>query len=268
MDKKTYMAHEPVTGVLILINRAGRDLILDGKDGESWLDFRVEDPRRQLLSTLRGFEKPKPLVLKSGVPLEQKVTVNAMYPMGATGMYAVTAQVYFPPLGRTFQSKRNTINIVDGQKMWSQTVGVPAGLTGAGSYRTFALLTFMEGVRQRSLYFRLADTDTGVVRTTYSLGEYIALFDPQHLVDSESRLHVLQLAGPQKFYYTVIDATGDAVIRETYREHEGRRPQLLVNSVTGDIKVEGGMSVKESMIPYEEREFRKLSERPPGMPRL
>jgi hypothetical protein len=268
MERKTYMAHEPVTGILTLINRAGRDVILDGKDGGSWLDFHVVDPRRQLISPLGNFDKPKPLVLKSGVPLEQRVIVSAMYPMGSTGMYAVKAQVYFSPLGRTFESNRSTINIVDGQKMWAQTVGVPPGLVGAGTFRTYALLTFMQGARKRSLFFRLADAETGIVRTTYSLGDYISVHKPDHLVDSKSRLHVLHLSGPQKYYYTVIDASGDAVLRETYRDHEGTQPALVVNSVTGDIKVQGGISIKEAMIPYEEREFRKLSERPPGMPLL
>jgi len=152
--------------------------------------------------------------------------------------------------------------------MWTQTVGVPQGLVGAGSYRTFSLLTFLQGARERAIYFRLAEAETGIVRRTYSLGKYIQVFPPQHLVDSRSRLHVLHLAGPQVYVYTVIDAGGDLIERTGYREHQGMRPDLVVNSVTGDIRVQGGISQEDTKIPYEEREFKKISERPPGMPRF
>jgi len=268
LDKKTYMLHEPVTGVLTLINRTGRNVVLDGKNGGSWLDFKVTDPRQQMVTPLRRYEKPKPIVLKSGVPIELKVTINSMYPMGATGMYGAQAQVFFPPIQRYFQSNRSTLNIVDGQEMWSQTVGVPRGQVGAGEFRTYTLLTFLKGARERALYFRLADADTGVVRRTFSLGKLIQVRKPRYVVDSQSNLHILHLAGPSIFAYTLIDPQGDVIERTIYKEHQGKLPELVVNSVTGDVRVTGGISSEETKIPYEQREVKGISERPPGMPRL
>ena len=50
-----------------------------------------------------------------------------------------------------------------------------------------------------------------------------------------------------------------------YREKNGDRPSLAVGPA-GEVGVKGGVTGDEMEVPYEEREFRKLSERPPGMP--
>ena len=127
-------------------------------------------------------------------------------------------------------------------------------------------LTFFQGARQRLLYLRLVDAATGVVRLTYSLGPYIAVHEPMHAVDSKSQLHVLHLAGVQVYRYNVIDASGKVVLSEGFREHNGSRPELITNNVTGDVAVRGGISETETQTPYEQREFPTLSERPPGLP--
>lgn len=267
MNKKTFMAHEPVSGVLTLTNRAGREVVLDGPPGEGWLDFHVTDPRNTLVSPNPGAETAGPIVLRSGVPMEMRIVVNAVYPMGETGIYRIKASVYFPPLKTHFTTPVEAVNIVEGQTMWSQAVGVPAGFPGAGSYRKYHLMTFFQGAQKRSLYFRLEDLDTGVIKKTYALGEFMSARPPQYHVDNQSQLHVLHMAAPQFYFYTIIDPSGNVVSQDAYRDKDSSRPMLVTNS-DGDVKIQGGVSDDQMQAPYEQREFRKLSERPPGIPSL
>ena len=77
LDKKTFMTHEPVTGTLELINRAGQEIVIDGPGpGRGWLDFRVIDGRQHLISPVPGIPPPKSLILPSGQPFRTKVMVN------------------------------------------------------------------------------------------------------------------------------------------------------------------------------------------------
>ena len=267
-DKKTFMTHEPVTAVLTLVNRAGREIVIDGPDGGSWLDFQVIDGRQNLIPPVPGAPKPQPLILPSGVQHKIRVMVNKAYPMSESGLYRVKVRVFFPPLGRHFETRVQTVNVVDGQVMWGpQIVGVPAGVDGAGAYRAYTLLTFFQGTQKRSLYFRLTDNDTGRVRSTFSLGEYMTARPPQHVIDSRSQLHVLHMAAPQQYFYTIIDPAGNVVSQTGYREKGISRPEIVTNAA-GEVTVLGGVTEAEMAEPYEEREFRKLSDRPPGLPTL
>ena len=267
LDKKTYMTHEPVLGTLTMINRSGREIVLDNPpSGGPWLDFSVIDNRGRMITPVSGLQNPKPYILPSGAPHKIRVKVNHAYPMGESGPYRIKARVYFPPLRRYFETRMQPINLVDGQVMWGpQVIGVPAGYEGAGTYRAYTLLTFYQGAQKRSLYFRLSDHNTGRVRSTYSLGNYMMARPPQQAVDNLSRLHVLHMAAPSQYFYTVITPSGEVDEQTVYREKNGDRPSLAVGP-QGEVAVKGGVSGDEMEVPYEEREFRKLSERPPGMP--
>ena len=267
LDKKTFMTHEPVLGTLTMINRSGREIVLDNPpSGGPWLDFSVVDNRSRMVTPIQGMQNPKPYVLPSGAPHKIRVKVNHSYPMGESGPYRIKARVYFPPLRRYFETRMQPINLVDGQSIWGpQVIGVPAGVEGAGSYRAYTLLTFYQGAQKRSIYFRLSDHNTGRVLATYSLGNYMMSRPPQQAVDNRSQLHVLHMGAPTQYFYTIIDPAGQVVEQVIYRSKDGDRPGLVVGPA-GEVGVKGGISGEEMEVPYEEREFKRLSERPPGMP--
>lgn len=268
MDKTAYMTHEPVTATLTLVNRAGREIVLDNPTNGMWLDFNVNDSRGNLIPPVPGAAKPRPLILQSGAPHRIRVMVNQAYPMGESGMYRVKCRVFFPPIGRYFETRVKTVNLVDGQPLWGpQVIGVPRGYDGAGSYRAYTLLTFFQGSQKRSLYFRLTDKDTGRVRATYPLGEFMNARPPQQSIDSNSRLHVLHMATPGQYFYTVIEPTGTVASQTAYRDKGSSRPELVATS-SGEVSIRGGATETELGTPYEEREFRKASERPPGLPKF
>lgn len=267
LDRKIYIAHEPITGKLTVVNRAGRDLIFGNINGRNWLDFTVTDSKGQLISPARRAEGPRPVMIASGQSHQVDVVINQVYPMGSIGTYRVKASVSFPQINRVFQTKTHLVQVAEGNPLWSQVVGVPDGYQGAGTYRIFQLLTYYHGSRQKALYFRLKKNDTGRALKTYSVGNYLGVIPPKYGVDRANQLHVLFMTAPQAYFYTVIDVEGTVVTREKYFEKNGSRP-TLVTSEFGEIGLRGGMTEEEANTPYERREFRMISERPPGMPRL
>jgi hypothetical protein len=264
LDKKVYMSHEAVAGKLLITNSAGRDVVLEGRNGASWLDFQVTDSGGNLMSPVPGRPGLEPLVLGAGQTLEKKVYVNQRYPMGRLGMYRVRASVYFPPLGRYFRTRIQSLQITEGRELWSQVVGVPPGYKGEGTYRKYSVLRF-DQQSQKEIYFRLSQADTGVVLTTYSLGKLLMVTDPEMGVDRQNRLHILHMGAPQASAHTVIDVEGKAQPQEFYFSEGENRPRL-VRVASGEIVVEGGIPEEMQDSVYERDEFHKLSELPPGMP--
>lgn len=265
--KKVFIAHEAVVGVLKLTNNAGRDIVLGGEsDDRSWLDFQITGPRGHLVPMRRKSVKQGPVVLRNNQPYEISVIVNQNYDMSETGVYRVKPNIYFQPLNRYFSVAPMNIQVTDGKPFFNQAFGVPEGREGAGSYREYELITFAS-LRQKELYFRLKDKSTGYVKTTFSLGLLLTVQPPKYAVDGKNRLHILHMASPQAYAHVVIDVDGKMLTRDIYYEKEGNRP-VLVRIGQSDLGIQGGLTAEEHDTPYEQRQFRKLSELPPGMPML
>ncbi len=264
LDKKVYMAHEAISGRLRILNRAGRDLVLEGRNGASWLDFQVTDASGNLISPVQGKLGLEPVLIKAGGVLDRQVYVNRRYPMGQSGIYRVRVNVFFAPLNQYFRTKIESLQITEGRKFWSQVVGVPEGYAQAGSYRKYEVLRFDYRGR-KEIYFRLSRADTGIVIKTYSIGKLLMVTDPQMGVDTDNRLHVLHMGAPQSYAHTTIDVEGKAEPQEFFFAEGENRPRL-VRASGGTIVVEGGISADQQDSVYEKNEFHKLSELPPGMP--
>lgn len=265
LDRKTYVAHEPVSGTLTIVNRAGRDLVFGDSGGLSWLDFTVTDSRGHLITPVQNHLNERPIVLASGQTYKHDVVINRYYPMANIGLYRVKATVTFPQINRVFQTPVQSVQVTDGQPMWSQIVGVPQGYPDAGRNREYSLMTYYHGARGKSLYFRLKDSDSGMVYKTYPIGDYMSLRKPVQAIDRQNNLHILHMSGPQQYKYTVVGIDGDPVKQENFYEKGANRPELQTTDY-GDVSVVGGITEQEKQTPYEQVEFRRLSERPPGLP--
>lgn len=267
LDRSLYLAHEPITGEIVIVNMAGRDLIFGESGGLSWLDFTVTDGAGHLITPVQGEPNERPIVLGAGQTHKHKVTINRRYPMASIGTYRVKASIHFPQINRVFETKPITVQVTDGQPMWSQIVGVPQGHPQAGTYREYSLMTYYHGARSKSLYFRLKDSDSGMVFRTYPIGDYMTLRPPEKAIDSQNQLHILHMSGPQAYKYTVINIDGEPVRQQNLYEKGANRPQLK-NSGHGEVTISGGITEEEAKTPYEAQEFHRLSERPPGLPAL
>lgn len=267
LDRKVFIAHEAIVGELTIINRAGRDLVFGNVNGNNWMDFTITDSRGNFVSPIRQAKSPPPVMIASGQTHKMKVVINETYPMGQIGTYRVKAVVNFPQIRRVFETHPMTIQIANANPFWYQVVGVPSGYPGQGTYRVFELLTYYHGARQKALYFRLKNNQNNKVLACYSLGNYLDVRKPSYKIDRDNQLHIVHMYAPKQYSYTVVDLAGKVVIRETYVEKRESRPALYTNSF-GDVEIRGGVTAAEAQTPYERREFRAISERPPGLPRI
>ena len=126
-------------------------------------------------------------------------------------------------------------------------------------------MTYYHGARNKALYFRLKNSDSGQVLKTYPIGDYMEVRKPQYLIDRQNQLHILHLSTPKVYKYTIIGVDGDPVRQMNFYEKATNRP-ILKGNESGEVAVVGGFTEEEMKTPYEESEFRRLSERPPGIP--
>ena len=133
----------------------------------------------------------------------------------------------------------------------------------AGSARTYSLMT-NRFPNHTSLYVRVEDKDSGMVYSTFSLGQIIAFDQPQAEFDRSNQLHVLYCAAPRNWSYARIGLNGELLSRASFAETK-TRPRL-VHSDEGVVKIAGGMM--ETPVTQATRDTApKLSARPPNAPK-
>jgi hypothetical protein len=115
-----------------------------------------------------------------------------------------------------------------------------------------------------SLYVRVEDKESGVVYSTFSLGQMIAFDQPQAEFDRANQLHVLYCAAPRTWAYARVGLNGELLSRASFAETK-TRPRL-VHSDDGVVKVAGGM-IDKPMTEETRATAPKLSARPPNAPK-
>lgn len=265
VTRRLFVVYEPVVATLQIANLTGRDITLEDADGQNWLGFRIRSGEDRLVPPRDLDYKVGPITIGAGQTLKRSVNLVALYPITDMGIYRVQATVYFPELKQFFTSALANVEITDGKLMWQQTVGVPEGQPNAGEYRTFSILSFRQP-KDNMLYVRTEDEKAGIIYSTYPVARILTDDQPQYLLDVRNQLHILQLVGPKTFTYTQIGLNGQLLSQGTYIALK-TRPHLRKNAA-GNITVVGG----QQDIPLPPNAggppTPKLSDRPPGMPKI
>src|SRR5436189_3262440 len=258
-----YIAYEPVMATLGITNLAGRDIDLHDADGQSWFGFEVSGGESQPIPPITTDSAQPPLQIKAGQKVTQRINLTPLYPVSDFGTYHLRAHIYFADLGKFFYSGTRVFEVTDARPIWQKTVGVPEGVPGARSVRTYSLLTnrFPD---HTSLYVRVEDKDNGIVYATYSLGRSIGSDQPQSEIDRANQLHVLPCAAPRAWAYARVGLNGELVSRASFGETKSR-PRLL-RAADGQVAVRGGM-LEAPVAQTAPGTAPKLSERPPEMPK-
>lgn len=232
-----YVAYEPVFASVQITNLAGRDIELQDTAGQHWFGFEVTAGEGRFLAGETQMSEP-PLRIESGKSVTRKVNLTPLFPVQDLGAYHVRANVFFGDLNRFFYSQTKVFQVTDARPIWQRTVGIPEGMPGAGSSRTYSLLSnrFPDHTK---LYVRVEDKSTGAVYTTYPIGRVIAFDEPQAELDRANQLHVLHCAAPRTWAYSRIGLNGQLLSRATFMETKSR-PHLARNA-QGDVAVKGGM---------------------------
>ncbi|MDQ3118982.1 MAG: hypothetical protein M3Q89_05360 [Verrucomicrobiota bacterium] len=253
-----YVAYEPVVAIVQITNHAGRDIELRDDKGQRWFGFEVTEDEGRFLPVSNQNEEP-PLQIESGKSVTRKINLTPLYPIPDLGPYHVRANVFFADLNRFFYSASKVFHVGDARAVWQKTVGVPAGLAGAGGVRTYSVLSnrFPDHTK---LYVRVEDKSTGAVYCTYPLGRVIAFDEPQAELDQGNRLHVLHCAAPRTWAYSQVGLNGELLARKTFMETK-TRPRLR-RGADGGIAIRGGMLDA----PVPPNPASKLSARPASVP--
>ena len=273
LDKKTYVAYEPIKIQVRVSNRAGRDIVLGGPAGASWLNFDVgtDDGKPILPSGVTPFAAST--VLPSGKSVTRHISLGKSYPLGRPRNYRVKANVYFSGTQKFISSRTRIFYVIEANRVWEQTVGIPKGEPGGGGYRRYQLLKTRDAKRTQ-LYVRVSDIQTKKVLATYSLGRFIEVVNPQVTTDGKNRMHVLFLGAPHTYSHKTINYDGQTLTADIYRDEAGT-PQLMESS-DGSVSVKGGLpfdpSAPNPAVPgtreslESRKSIRRLSERPEGLP--
>ncbi len=262
-SRSTFILHEPLEISLQLTNLSGRPIFLRDSPDAPWLSFSVENvDTKRIASSVRSRPAEDPLLLENGQTLEHTIDLRNYHFVETRGIHQIVALVYVAEFEKMFSSNRQFITISEGRKVWAQTSGVP----GRGEVREFSLLNCQIDNVDR-LYLRVKNPDTGSVLVTRPIGPVMGFGEPEADVDTESRLHVLTLIGPNTYVHYLFDADGRQLDRVVYRS-AATRPSLR-RTAAGQISVAGGFAdiPKAQPAAAATKAPARLSDRPPGMPK-
>ena len=265
LPRLQYIAYEPVVATLGITNLAGRDVDLRDGEGQAWFGFEITSGAGQTFGPVKSDSGQPPLKIEAGKKVTQKINLTPLYPVHDFGTYHVRAHIYFADLNKFYYSPTKVFEITDARPIWQKTVGIPEGGRGPGNVRTYSLLTnrFPD---HTSLYVRVADSDSGIVYATYSLGRIIAFDEPQAELDRANQLHVLHCASPRNWAYSRVNLNGELVSHSSFVETK-TRPRL-VHALDGMVTVRGGIAETQAVQAAQAAsQAPKLSERPAAMPK-
>lgn len=258
MNKKTYLAGEPVITEIVVTNHSGRDLTLASSRALPWLSFIVTNSRGDTVPSqrLNAFGAMK---IKKGQSLAKTVDLTQYFLLSQQGNYAVSAVVRDPD-GNVESSATNriTFNLNPGRTFWSQKIGISKA--GASEKREMKLLTYSDGNRTK-LYVQAMNGKTGLPMKTFSLGDALMLRKPQVSLDAKQNMHVMYLATPVMWIHNTVNPDGKLIHRQIHQRSSQGDPALMAYE-DGSIRVVNSIPYDPAAVAKEKAKVRKASERP------
>ena len=258
LNKKQYLAGEPVIAVITITNHAGRplDFVSDGRT--QWLDFLIKDRFSEPV-TPKGRSKFGRMSIKAGESLSRQFDLSQYYHLGEAGNYTASAMVRIPGNTESGSSTNRVLfNQSPGVPYWSQKVGIPGR---SGTTREFRVLNF-SGDEKSQIYAQIIDGRTGQNVRTFLLGDVLMLRRPLVTVDRQQRMHVMFLATPTMWVHYQIDTDGKVVDRQIHQRGSQGDPQLLTFA-DGTVRVANSIPYDPKAAAAAKSKIRKASDRPP-----
>ncbi len=258
INKKNYVAGEPVIAEIIITNHAGRDLTLASSRELPWLAFVVTNSRGNPVNT-RKLNVFGAMNIKSGESLAKQVDLTEFFLLDNEGNYAVSAVVRDPSKrieGAT--TNRMLFNLNPGRTYWTQKLGVSSD-KGSES-REFKLLTFSNGQKSQ-LYAQVIEGQTGMKLRTFLLGDTLMIRKPMVTLDRAQRMHVMFLATPTMWVHCQVSADGQLVDRKIHERASQGDPVLMAYG-DGSVRVVNSIPYDPAAVAEERSKIRKASDRP------
>ena len=261
MDRSQCLANEPVTAVVTITNRSGRELSFmskaEGSIAHSWLDFSMRDAGG------RGMQKRhnkvfQQAVIPAGRSMARRVNLSGMFNVSRVSNYAVTAHVSQPGLDDTsYTSNSGHFTVGGGTTIYKQPFGVPKS---KAQKREYKVITFNDG-KKTSVYAQVMNLTTGQTLSTFRLSEFLSFVEPQMTLDGKNQLHILYLASPEVFVHATVNQNGGLVSTNYFKRVGGRKPRFVAFS-DGKIVISGATPYDPKKAAQEAPRARSTSERP------
>ncbi len=261
VDRRQYLAHEPVTAVVTITNRSGRELNFvsraEGTIAHSWLDFSVRDASGRGLQKRHNkvFQKA---VIPAGRSMSRRVNLSGMFNLTKVSNFAVTSHVRQPGIDEeSYNSNSGHFTVGGGHKIYSQPFGVP---NTRFPKREYNVVTFNDG-KKTSIYAQVMDKNSGVSLSTFRMSDYLSFVKPRMALDRENQLHVLYLANPEVFVHATVNQDGAHLDTKYFKRASGRKPRFVAFS-DGKVAVSGAIPFDPKAEAQQVQKARKSSERP------
>ena len=263
LDKKSYVAQEPMVAIVSVTNRSGADVVLGGPNGRKWMTFTMRNALDRALTPL-DLTTEDPVVLNAGATIRRKVRVSDTHSVEEQGTYSITTSVYHPASGEYYQSNRVRFVVTDIKPFGQPLVfGVPEGFPEQGRVRRYVLMVNRD-MESSTMYFRLVDNLSEAKLTTYPLGAVTLAREPQVTMDRSNQLHVMFMTSREIYTYAVIQPDGRPKSVQYVRDVPEHHPQLFLTA-NNDVVLRGGQVVDPNAPKPVETKGRSISERPPGL---
>ena len=257
LNKKTFLAGEPVIAEIIVTNHSGRELTLSSTRQLPWLAFVVTKSNGNPVTT-RKLNVFGAMKIKVGESLAKQVDLTEFFLLTSQGNFAVSAVVR-DPIGGIQGSSTNRVlfNLNPGRTYWAQKIGVKNDL-GTGT-REIKLLTFSNGQKSQ-LYAQVIDGRTGVPIRTFLLGDALMLRKPMVTLDGSQRMHVMFLATPSMWVHCQVSADAKLVARDIHQRAAQGDPVLMAYG-DGSVNVVNSVLYDPKVAEEERKKIRKASDR-------
>ena len=262
-----YMQYESIYMHLRIRNDSGRPMVF-GKNEKltAKLYFEIADVRGRIIEEY----EPKAILLARGKVINPGQTgdiilkFSKIYNLAKTGIYRIHAYISHPMLKDQFRSNDVRIEISDGVKIWSRTIGVPDGVIGndgrvlsRDSSRTYSIKKLNTNDIQ---YYYCTLEDKDKMYQTFRMGPVLGIEKPECIIDMSGALHTLVYILPKIYKYYKVDISGALVDDGKYYKTTKTTPHLMKNS-NGQIFVGGGApAVPNVDFAVREKSFSALDE--------
>lgn len=196
------LLHEPIPVVVTLRNGSGEPMQASG-DSAYALGFEVTDPDGIRIGMRRDAAPHVPSSIAPGAEVAFTNDLQALFRLDRPNPVAVSVRLESG--GRTYATAKSFVDIQPGSEVASTRVPVDGG-----ALRTVSLRVMNREQRDR-LFLRLDDEAAGLCYGVIDLGRYIRVGAPVVEIDSQRRIHVLHLSGPNQFTHSVYALNGDRV---------------------------------------------------------
>jgi len=258
-----YIQHEPLIATVSLTNNSGHDVTLADTPQYQWFGFRISGTEDRIVPPRGTHYHLDPLTVRAGETVKRSVNLNELYELGEFGIYAIRAEIYSSAMDKFFNSRPATVEITEGRRLWTYTVGVPQGIKNAGQMHVFTLLAHQRG-EGNLLFVRVEDQEDGSIFCTYPIARMVDGAKPEMQFDSSNNLYVLQLIGEKAYVLSKVSVNGEFLGQTNYSAERSR--PMFRKLPDGALQLVGGRREDMSGPKPGSAAPAKLSDRPPGLP--